>query len=616
MVSTLERTTQRFLRAWKTLFLTDLAYKLVSLVILGPVVGLLIQTLIFTSGNAVVADLDLAFLLFRPLGIVGIIVVGALYCGIIALEQASLLTALGAQATGAPIGPIGALRWAAAHTWPILLVAVRLVAIMLAAVSPFLLAAGMVFQWLLSEFDINYYLQEQPTEFQLAVVLGVLLGAAILATLLYLASRWFFALQLVIFEGIPAGQALKTSSHRTQGIRRLIIAWLGGWLLIVFVASLIITTLVGLSTSLLLPESSDSLRTITVTLGIALLVWAILNLLLSLFTSSSFATLSFGLYVEVGREASAESADTEQVWDAEDYLDAVKSKHGILIASLATVSVATVIGAFAVRTQPTKNDVKIMAHRGASDSAPENTMAAFDKAIEIQADWIELDVQESQDGEVVVFHDRVFMKLSGDPRQVWNSSLQELQEIDIGSWFGDEYRHERVPKLSDVLERCKGQISVNIELKYYGHDQQLEERVVKIVESLGMESDIVIMSLKMDAVKKIKTMRPNWKVGLVMSVAAGDIGKLDVDFLAVNAQFANQRLLQSAHASGKEVYVWTVDDAPTMSTMIGRGVDGLLTNRPALAKSVIEQRALMSTPERLLLEFADILGVESKIGEQ
>jgi glycerophosphoryl diester phosphodiesterase len=101
-----------------------------------------------------------------------------------------------------------------------------------------------------------------------------------------------------------------------------------------------------------------------------------------------------------------------------------------------------------------------------------------------------------------------------------------------------------------------------------------------------------------------------------MSVSAGDLKQIEADFLAVNAGFANRKLIRNAHDNGKEVYVWTVNDAPTMSAMISRGVDGLLTDKPALARSVLEQRAQMSAPERLLLELAAVLGSVPELGEQ
>jgi glycerophosphoryl diester phosphodiesterase len=124
------------------------------------------------------------------------------------------------------------------------------------------------------------------------------------------------------------------------------------------------------------------------------------------------------------------------------------------------------------------------------------------------------------------------------------------------------------------------------------------------------------MSLNANGVVKMKSIRPDWKVGQLMSVYAGDLKKLEADFLAVNAAFVDRRFIRAAHANGKQVYVWTVNDAPTMSIMIGRGVDGILTDKPAVARSVLHQRAQMSAPERLLLELAGILGAAPQLEQQ
>ena len=215
----------------------------------------------------------------------------------------------------------------------------------------------------------------------------------------------------------------------------------------------------------------------------------------------------------------------------------------------------------------------------------------------------------------MVFHDSDFMKLAGVDRKIWDVTLADLQGIDIGSRFAPEFQGERAPTLAEVLDECRGKVGVVIELKYYGRTQQLEQRVAEIVESHGMVADVVIMSLKIDAVRKMKSLRPEWTVGLLMSVTAGDLKDSGADFLAVNAKFAKRRFVSSSHRKGREVFVWTINDASTMSTMIGRGVDGLITDKPALAKSVLAQRAEMSPLERLLLELAGIFGVSPEIGE-
>ena len=181
---------------------------------------------------------------------------------------------------------------------------------------------------------------------------------------------------------------------------------------------------------------------------------------------------------------------------------------------------------------------------GSSAAAPENTMAAVRQALVDRADWVEIDVQETADGHVVLFHDSDFMKLAGVDLKIWDATLADLKDIDVGSWFGPDFKDERVPTLDEVLKECKGKAGVNIELKYYGHDEQLEQRVAEIVEANGMQDHVVFMSLKQDAVKKMKSLRPQWKVGLLMSVSAGDLKNIHADFLAVNREFCPSALCQ------------------------------------------------------------------------
>jgi glycerophosphoryl diester phosphodiesterase len=217
---------------------------------------------------------------------------------------------------------------------------------------------------------------------------------------------------------------------------------------------------------------------------------------------------------------------------------------------------------------------------------------------------------------VVVIHDSDFMKLARNKTKVWEARLPDLHNIDIGGSFGPPFENERVPKLSEVLQICQGKTGVLIELKYYGHDQNLEQRVVDIVEKHGMSNEIMVMSLKPDGVRKIKRLRPNWKCGLLLSVSVGNIQNIEADFLAVNARFATRSLINKLHHKNKEIYVWTVDDPVSISSLMNRGVDGVITNLPEVARDVLMQRTNMSSTDRLLTEIAALLGKPPTYEEQ
>jgi glycerophosphoryl diester phosphodiesterase len=279
------------------------------------------------------------------------------------------------------------------------------------------------------------------------------------------------------------------------------------------------------------------------------------------------------------------------------------------------VPVAALLANFLMKATWTDRPVLVFAHRGASEAAPENTLAAFKRAGEEHTDFVELDVQESHDGAVLVAHDADLMKVAHSPLKLWATPADELRAVDIGSFLSPAFAAERVPLLGDALSTCKGVSKMDIELKDYGHDERLEERVVELVEAAGMQDQIVTMSLSRPMVEKMKRLRPSWTSGLLIAKAIGDVSHLPVDFLAVESKMATRRFIRAAHAAGKPVYVWTVNDPNRMLRMIGLGVDGLITNRPALAKDVVARYAAMTPAERLLVFVMTRLGAKSEISE-
>jgi glycerophosphoryl diester phosphodiesterase len=160
-----------------------------------------------------------------------------------------------------------------------------------------------------------------------------------------------------------------------------------------------------------------------------------------------------------------------------------------------------------------------------------------------------------------------------------------------------------------VLERAKGHLGVVIELKYYGHDKQLESKVVSIVEETGMETHIMLMSLKLEGLRKAAALRPAWTRGLLNTVSVGDLTRLDLDFLALNAVAASRSQIRRAHERGMRVYAWTIDDPVQLSVMMSRGVDGVITDRPEVARQVLEFREQLGPVGRLLVWIAGETGL-------
>ncbi len=238
----------------------------------------------------------------------------------------------------------------------------------------------------------------------------------------------------------------------------------------------------------------------------------------------------------------------------------------------------------------------VFAHRGAKRVAPENTLPAFEAAIRLGADGVELDVQYSSDGKLVIFHDLNLEKTSDGTGRVTSHTFDELRGLDAGSHFGPEFAGTQIPTLDEVLDLAKGKLLVNIELKSLDiSNARLGVDVVAAVRNHGMVDEVVISSFNPFALRRSKqagreiehalllapdtTNWTRWGVTLGYSLADGvhpEIKMVDAAYVAA----AKRRKMP--------VRVWTVNDEADMRRMAGLGVDAIISDTPDIARRVIE----------------------------
>ena len=595
---------------WLPLLSAHLFIRLVTAAVLVPVVGVLLAAWLSISDQSALTDQDIARFLFTPAGAIGGLAIVSLAI-VAAVLDVAVMTALLHQDDH---NALRSLQTAADFTLSALPRLVRfalglLVRILLVA-APFVLVAAVIAWVLLREYDINFYLTHRPPAFIAAAGLIGLVALAMCALLLQRLTGWAIALHLSVLDFMPVRQAFEMSRIGMTGYRLDLLGRLFWWFVLRLAAAAAIGVLAGSIVAQLQNLFGDLLQLIIVGLIAISILWAVTSAVLSALANGALADLLNDQFMRVlqGRSAAA-------ILSARGGSRALLAPANLVLAVTALLSVASVAsGGLLLESIGAKEEVAVIAHRGAAGSRPENTMASVVKAIEDGADWIEIDVQETADGEVVVAHDSDFMKSSGVPTKVWDANAADIAAIDIGSWFDPSYADERAPFLRDVLAAAKGRAKVIIELKYYGHDVDLENRVIGLVEEAGMEDQVATMSLKYPAVRKMRQLRPEWRTGVLAATAVGDLAGLDGDFLAVNTGQASARLASRADAAGKDVYVWTVNDPATMSRMISLGADGLITDDPALALEVIEYHAALPTSGRFLLALGDRVGAIFDLG--
>ncbi|MFN3193986.1 MAG: glycerophosphodiester phosphodiesterase [Aureliella sp.] len=604
----LREASETFRRSWKSLVLADLMFKAVSVAVLAPLASVMFHLLLSLSGRSILADTDILNFAIHPLGLLGFAVLAVAGISIFVLEQAVLMTIALADRRGQKIRARTSVAFALKRALGILRIAFRVVIRLALRSLPFLLMGGGIYLAMLTEHDINYYLSAKPPKFWIAVSL---IGVVFIAMFFFVGSRllrWLIAFQLYVFHRVEPHECLDQSQKRLAGNDRRLLVWLMGWFIANALAASMLTGLTIFLTKWLVPVTTDSLLSLATLLGLAFILWVLCNGVINLLSVVSLALIQTEIYSRWGgKEEDVVLPSASEIESLGWELTLGRTVAVILIVGLS----ATLLGVYTVYSTEIKDNVTVIAHRGASAYAPENTLASVARAIEDQTDFVEIDVQESSDGIVIVAHDSDLKKVSGRTGKIWDATAAELREVDIGSYFASEFSAERVPTLAEVLSMCRGKAKVNIELKYYGHDQDLERRVIQIVEDQQMVDQVVLMSLEASKVKKFKGLRPDMTVGLLTAVAVGGLEKAEADFLAVNTKLATKAFIASAHRAGKKVAVWTVNDPSTMSVMISRGVDSLITDDPALAKQVIQQRSELSPVQRLLITLGEQSGVVS-----
>ncbi len=592
---------------WRPVLVVHLLFSLLGLALFAPLFGFTLQGLLTLSGKAAVADQDIALLLLSPLGLASAVFLIGLLLAIGGLELGALQAiAQGAQHS-VKIAPLAAVRYSLQHALPLLRLTTGLTVRVLVYLLPALAAIAAIAQWQLGDYDINYYLSERPPAFYHAL----LMAGPVVLLLVWLLGRkllqWSLALPLVLFTDTAPRAAFASSEALTEGRLGELFGAFSRWLLLVLAVSLLPLAFLSGATALAVTSPGQSLSLLVLLLGAIALVWTCLNILATAFYMASFAFVVAAAF-ERYKPGVAETVLRRKLREANTGSIVRWSTGWLVTAAVAFTAIAVVTGLSLLRNIKLDDEVLVIAHRGAAGAAPENTLAAVRRALDDETDWVEIDVQESRDGQVVVVHDSDFMKLAGNPLKIWEGDLAEIRQIDIGSWFDVGFADQRVPTLKEVLNEVRDRSGLVIELKYYGHDQQLEQRVVDIVEEAGMADQVVVMSLKLEGVSKLKDLRPDWTAGLLAASAVGDLTRLEVDFLAVNQNMASPAFIRRAHTAGMQVFVWTVNDALSLSRWISMGVDGVITDEPALARQVLAERAKLGSAERLVLGAALFFG--------
>jgi glycerophosphoryl diester phosphodiesterase len=230
----------------------------------------------------------------------------------------------------------------------------------------------------------------------------------------------------------------------------------------------------------------------------------------------------------------------------------------------------------------TPSPIMVIAHRGASSYAPENTLAAFDLALQMGVRHVELDVDVTSDGHIVVIHDDTVDRTTNGFGSVTSHTLAALRALDAGSWFGGTFTGERIPAFDEVLERYKGRAHLHTEIK--GRSSSLSQRIADAIRSHGMGEQVTITSFQKVRLEEMCAYAPELPLGwLVTEVSEAIIAQariLGVAQLCPRADAVTPELVRRLHAEGFVARAWGVTTEKLMQQVVLAGADGMTVNFP------------------------------------
>lgn len=578
----------------------DILFRLFEAFIFAPLTALVGH---FLSDRPVVDSTDLVGFVLSPRGFLATFLGAMLLLTIRLVEQAGLsaiaLGAIGGQRVTSP----AALRIVTRLLPRLLSVAAWILLAGLALAAPLFIVAGMFARKLLARHDINYYLAEHPPEFLTAAAVIVVVAIPTVVAAGWLAVRWRLVVPVALCEQAGAREVLRSSVRLVRGNwRRAAMTWLATVLVVLSLGLLAawLGRLCGVGAALL---ASDGRRFQASAFAGLLVIRTILTGFVTMPGPCVSAGVFAVLYSDFRRAREPDwipvfseshvAAAPSRIQAAGGWLLAVLP---LIMAGLALVGIVTGMGELY-----SDHAVAVTAHRGGTRRSIENTLAAIEEAIDVGAQFAEIDVQMSRDEVLVVTHDSDFSRQAGVAKKVWELTYDEIRKIRLTSAGSPEIAADHAPTFDELLAAARGRIRLNVELKYYGdHQRRLAERVVAAVRAQGMSDRVVIQSLHYAGLEEVRRLAPEIPIGYLFSVNAREPKRLDVDFLSVQISRVNGPFINAAHRRKQEVHVWTVDRPGDIERLLDLGADNLITNRPQEALELVHEHNNLSPPERAL----------------
>ncbi len=587
----------------RTLVSFEIIYKLLLSFIFIPLVSFVFNLILKLSGYNYITLENLSGFAMSPLAILFFILIIIFYTFMTLFDISTMIIIFDASYHEIKVGFLESIKISFSRCKKILKPKNILVAFLLLFLIPFLnfaVGSSVISSIQVPGFIVDYI---QSNNF---LTVNYLVVYLLLFNLLF---RWIFSLHYMILENNDFKAARKKSSILAKD--KLLVD-----IITIFILELVISMIYivfSMFCITLIYVVNYFISKVVIIEGVlATIVSMAKNIILVLFTFISNA-ISYSLISTLYYSHKVEN--NEAIAEL-DYSKIVKSKsqNKLLKKIINTVVILSIIGGSFVVYNFIVNNVDfniermskmdVTAHRGASAYYPENTMSAFKGAKELGATYIELDIQQTKDGYIVVSHDPDLSRCAGFNKYIIESNYSELASLDLGSYFSARFKDEKIPLLEDAIIFAKeNNMKLNIEFKPTGKEKDLEKDVIELIKTYDMEDNCELASGSYYVLENIKEIDSNIKTIYVMSLAIGDITLLDkADIFSIEESNINRELVNKIHSEGKKIYAWTINDEDSIDRMILLGVDNIITDQVELTNQKINK----SKKSSIISEFSKV----------
>ncbi|MED3443784.1 glycerophosphodiester phosphodiesterase [Bacillus thuringiensis] len=558
----------------------QLAYKLLAAIVFVPLFGIIFNKLLYFGGYANATNDELLAFLKTPYGILAIVILSLLALFLIFTEFAVLI-----------IISYFAHKRQKVKLRPILYKTVTYLPTLFTYCLPgFILYAVVLLPLLNMGYETALIPQIQIPNFITGELFKTTMGQVgyytFFAVVAYLNLRWIFVLPIVVLEQKSFRVAARKSANLVKESFFKVLLFLVG-----FFISIGIVYVVFLGIYLLclwgVYEFTNPKGTF------ALLAESTI----SVFLTSTLYLFSFivtPFYIMAITRLYLQKVPVEDVL-LEEGLDYSKTKAdkcffqkhrwkfiGVYIVGIIT---AGMVVAFIVTfISNSYKEPIIMAHRGYISKGVENTKEAVQGAIDAKADYAEIDVLQTKDGELAVIHDLKLKRLANANVHVSDLTMAELRQLTLSQ----DGLSGQISTLDEIIKLANGKIKLNIEVKLHGGEKDFVNKVLKTIKDNEFEKQCVIQTLHYPLIKEFKRANPDIKVGYILYASRANLKNVKADFYVAEEYMLNKKLVKEARKLNKTIYVWTVNDMENLKAYYKLNVDGIITDYPEDARETIK----------------------------